>query len=206
HILIMTLPRIQPIRPTWRKDPFDHPDWLFDLKYDGFRGLCYIDPKCRLISRNGNTFDRFETLARQVAAELRVSEAILDGEVIVADASGRPQFYDLLRRNREPVYVAFDLLWLNGADLRELPLSERLRAFQSILPASSTVIAKTVSVTARGCELFDLMCANDLEGVVAKRLADPYNSRVRWLKIKNRDYSQAEGRADLFNRPPRAAR
>jgi len=56
-------------------------------------------------------------------------------------------------------------------------------------------------VTARGCELFDLMCANNLEGVVAKGLADPYNSRVRWLKIKNRDYSQAEGRADLFNGP-----
>jgi len=102
--------------------------------------------------------------------------------------------------------VAFDLLWLNGADLRELPLSERLQALHAILPTSSTVITKTVSVTARGCELFELMCSNDLEGVVAKRLADPYNSRVRWLKIKNRDYSQTEGRADLFNRPPRAAR
>ena len=56
-------------------------------------------------------------------------------------------------------------------------------------------------MTARGCELFDLMCANNLEGVVAKGLADPYNSRVRWLKIKNRDYSQAKGRADLFNGP-----
>ena len=203
----MTLPRTEPIRPTWHRDPFDHPDWLFDLKYDGFRGLCYIEPDgSRLLSRNGNTFDRFETLARQVAAELGVSEAILDGEVIVADESGRPQFYDLLRSVREPAYVAFDLLWLDGADLRELPLSERLRSLQAILPASSTVIAKTVSVTARGCELFDLMCSNDLEGVVAKRLADPYNPRVRWLKIKNRDYSQAEGRADLFNRPRRSAR
>jgi len=90
---------------------------------------------------------------------------------------------------------------VNGADLRGLPLSERLHALDAILPASSAVIVKTVSVTARGCELFDLMCSHDLEGVVAKRLADPYNSRVRRLKIKNRDYSQAEGRADLFNRP-----
>src|SRR6516225_3618862 len=103
----MTLPRTEPIRPTWHRDPFDHPDWLFDLKYDGFRGLCYIEPDgSRLLSRNGNTFDRFETLARQVAAELGVSEAILDGEVIVADESGRPQFYDLLRSVREPAYVA----------------------------------------------------------------------------------------------------
>ena len=102
--------------------------------------------------------------------------------------------------------MSFDRLWLNGADLRELPLSKRLQALQSILPASSTVITKTVSVTVRGCELFDRMCSNDLEGVVAKSLSDPYNSRVRWLKIKNRRYSQAEGRADLFCRPPRAAR
>src|SRR5215472_1102884 len=131
----MPLPQIQPIRPTRRQEPFDHPDWLFDLKYDGFRGLCYIDLNGgRLLSRNGNTFGRFQTLARQVAAELGVSEAILDGEVIVADTSGRPQFCDLLRRAQEPAYIAFDLLWLNGADLRELPLSERLRSLQSILP------------------------------------------------------------------------
>jgi hypothetical protein len=51
------------------------------------------------------------------------------------------------------------------------------------------------------CDLFDLICSNDLEGIVAKRLADPYDARVRWLKVKNRDYSQAEGRGDLFNGP-----
>jgi ATP-dependent DNA ligase len=105
----MALPRVQPIRPTWRKEPFDAPDWLFDLKYDGFCGMCYIEPDgCRLLSRNGKTFARFETLARQVATELDVSEAILDGEVITADETGRPQFYDLLRRARTPAYVAFD--------------------------------------------------------------------------------------------------
>ena len=58
-----------------------------------------------------------------------------------------------------------------------------------------------MSVVGRGCELFELMVANDLEGIVAKRLADPYAPRVRWLKIKNRDYSQQKGRAELFNGP-----
>jgi ATP-dependent DNA ligase len=59
----MTLPRIQPIAPTWRKEPVDDPDWLFDLNYDGFRGLTYIDPgRNRLISRNRHTFDRFDGL------------------------------------------------------------------------------------------------------------------------------------------------
>jgi len=58
----------------------------------------------------------------------------------------------------------------------------------------------------RVCELFELMCAHDLEGIVAKRLADPYGPRVRWLKIKNPDYSQKDGRSELFNRPRNQAR
>jgi len=69
------------------------------------------------------------------------------------------------------------------------------------LPEASAIVSEALSVTGRGCELFDLMCTNDLEGFVAKRLADRYDTRVRWLKIKNRDYSQAEGRSDLFNGP-----
>jgi hypothetical protein len=57
-------------------------------------------------------------------------------------------------------------------------------------------------LSAGGCELFELMCANDLEDVVAKRHGDRYEPHVRWLKVKNRDYSQAEGRRELFNGPP----
>jgi ATP-dependent DNA ligase len=200
----MTLPRIQPIAPTWRKTPFDDPDWLFDLKYDGFRGLGYLDRgRNRLISRNNTVMTRFEALADQIASLLDVHDAILDGEVIAADETGRPMFCDLLRRARAAAYVAFDIIWLNGTDLRSLPLHERRRQLQTVLPKASPIVSAPVSVTGRGCELFDLMCANDLEGIVAKRLADRYDPRVRWLKIKNLGYSQAEGRGDLFNRAPR---
>jgi bifunctional non-homologous end joining protein LigD len=80
-----------------------------------------------------------------------------------------------------------------------MALSERRRVLQSILPEGSPIISVPVSVTGRGCEFFELMCAHDLEGIVAKRLADPYEPRVRWLKIKNRRYSQAENRGELFN-------
>ena len=134
------------------------------------------------------------------ASSLAVDEAILDGEVIAADQTGRPQFYELLRRARAPSYVAFDLLWLNGADLRPLPLSERRQRLLSILPNGSAVISEALSVQGRGRELFELMRDHDLEGVVAKRLADPYEPRTRWLKIKNPDYSQREGRGELLNR------
>jgi ATP-dependent DNA ligase len=109
----MTLPRVQPIIPTWRKEPFDDSEWLFDFKYDGFWGLCYIERGCcRLISRNGNVLSRFEALGDQLAALLQIDEAIIDGEVIAVDETGRPQFYDLLRRAQAPAYVAFDLLWV----------------------------------------------------------------------------------------------
>jgi bifunctional non-homologous end joining protein LigD len=205
------LPRVQPIAPVRRTEPFDDPEWLFDLKYDGFRALCYLEQgrrvehasstRCRLVSRNGNPMHRFEGLGDKIAASLDVTDAILDGEVIAADETGRPQFYDLLRHARAPAYVAFDVLWLNGADLRPLPLVERRRLLQNILPKGPAIISEPLSVTGRGHKLFDLMCANDLEGIVAKRLTDPYGPRTRWLKIKNPSYSQNEGRRELFDRP-----
>jgi hypothetical protein len=68
-------------------------------------------------------------------------------------------------------------------------------------PAKSPIVSEVLSVTGRGCELFELMCVNDLEGIVAKRLDDPYEPRVRRLKIKNPDYLQKEGPCDLFNGP-----
>ena len=109
---------------------------------------------------------------------LDVDDAIIDGEVIAADETGRPQFYELLRMPRSASYVAFDVLWGDGTDLRSLPLDERRRRLQAILPAKSPIISEALSVTGRGRELFELMCANDLEGIVAKRLDDPYEPRV----------------------------
>jgi len=202
----MTLPRVQPIIPTLRKQPFDDPDWLFDFKYDGFRGLCYVERhRGRFISRNGNHLGRFDGLGDQLAALLDLDEAILDGEVIAADATGRPQFYDLIRRTQAPAYVAFDLLWADGADLRPLPLSERRQRLHRVLPERSAVVSQALSAEGRGRHFFELTQTYDLEGIVAKRLADPYAPRVHWLKIKNPGYSQKEGRAELFNGPPRGA-
>ena len=80
-----------------------------------------------MISRNGNPLTRFAALADQIASVLEVDEVILDGEMIAANETGRPQVYDLLRGTRPPAYVTFDLLWLDGTDLRSLPLSERRR-------------------------------------------------------------------------------
>jgi ATP-dependent DNA ligase len=131
---------------------------------------------------------------RFVTSGLQVDSAILDGEVIVSDETGRPQFYDLLRRARSPAYVAFDLLWLNGTDQQLLPLSERRKRLQGILPGGSAVMMPALAVQGRGRQLFELMRDHDLEGIVAKKLSDPYGPATKWLKIKN-----PEGRWELFN-------
>src|SRR5262245_16273637 len=126
-------------------------DWVFDVKYDGFRALYYAEQsRCRFISRNGNVMRRFDALGHEIAVVLGVDDAILDGEVIVADETGRPQFYDLLRGGQTPAYIAFDIVWLNGVDLRSLPLHERRERLLSVLPKGSAIVSEALSVAGRG--------------------------------------------------------
>src|ERR1043166_8539902 len=106
--------------------PFDHSDWLFELKYDGFRAFAYVEADAvRLVSRRGNVYKSFRDLCARVAAALPLEATILDGEIVHLDTDGKPLFYDLLRRSSPQHFVAFDLLWLNGRDLRGLPLIDR---------------------------------------------------------------------------------
>jgi ATP-dependent DNA ligase len=84
-------------------------------------------------SRNGNTFHGFADLAAWIAAHLRVESAVLDGEIACVDDSGRPVFRDLLFRRRQCVFIAFDLLYLNGKDLRMLPLIGRKALLKKLL-------------------------------------------------------------------------
>ena len=109
--------------------PFDHPDWVFELKHDGFRAVAYIEQgKCRLVSRRDFQYKRFDKLCAAIGKELRVKDAILDGEIVCLDSAGRSIFTPLLfRRSENPCFYAFDLLWLNGRDLRKQPLLERKR-------------------------------------------------------------------------------
>lgn len=94
---------------------------------------------------------------KPVSNPVDVDDAIIDGEMIAVDETCRPQFYDLLRGTRAPAYVAFDIAWLNGADQRSLPLSDRRRNLQGIMPEGASVISEALSVAGKGRELFDLM-------------------------------------------------
>ena len=104
-----TLPLVQPIVPVLRGVPFDDPDWLFEPKYDGFRGLLSIGTRdVNFRSKRGNVMTRFEALAQQVREELRVRSAILDGEIVSLDEEGRHIFRRMLAGRGHVHYAAFD--------------------------------------------------------------------------------------------------
>ena len=108
------------------KEPFDHPDYVFELKHDGFRAIAYVqNNECSLVSRNMRSL-RFDSL-RLTLAKLPVQNAIFDGEIICLDLNGVSQFNWLLNepRARRATFYAFDLIWLDGMDLRRTPLIER---------------------------------------------------------------------------------
>jgi bifunctional non-homologous end joining protein LigD len=187
------LPNATPIIPAIRHDPFDHPAWLFDLKLDGFRGLADTIAG-RMLSKNGNRLKRFEALLDTLPAGY-----VFDGEIVVLDDNGRPVFNDLLFGRCAPLYVAFDVLVADGEDVRRAPLKERRAILAKIVRRYR--IQKFEPVPGQGIAAFRTVCELDLEGIVAKRLDDPYApERTKWWKILNRAYSQMEGRAGLFER------
>jgi len=181
--------------------PFDHPDWLFENKYDGFRALAYIeDHRVRLVSRKGNVYKSFPALCSAMAECLSVRDAVLDGEIVHLDAAGKPQFIWLLRRRSPQQFVAFDLLWLNGKDLTMMPLLERKRILRKLVPVESPVLCAD-HVDGKGRDLYRAVCEMDLEGIVAKRKDGLYTpGATTWVKIKNPAYSQGAGRRELFER------
>jgi len=194
------LPHIEPLPLARRPAPFSHPDWLFELKYDGFRALAYVHrDSAQLVSRNGNVFTTFSQLCETIRRELP-HRAILDGEIVCLDGQGHSHFNRLLFRRGTPRFCVFDLAWLDGRDLRGLPLIERKGILRSVIPQCSPHLLYVDHIEGEGERLFRLVCKEDLEGIVAKHR----NSRYRldsdgWIKIKNRQYSQIIGRSEFFN-------
>ncbi|MGB7437168.1 MAG: RNA ligase family protein [Candidatus Acidiferrum sp.] len=182
--------------------PFSDPDYIFELKHDGFRALAYVEEgKCRLVSRNGNLLKSFGSLKKSLG-KLRVQNAILDGEIICIDRNGISQFNQLFSRRGAPVFYAFDLLWLNHEDLRDLPLLDRKQHLPELMERNKPErIIYAQHVEGHGKLLFEEICNNDLEGIVAKWKHGVYKSNsIGWLKIRNPKYSQAEGRRDFSKR------
>jgi bifunctional non-homologous end joining protein LigD len=192
----------QPMPLSRKAEPFNHPDWLFEIKWDGFRSLAYIENgRCRLVSRNGNEFKSFPTLNGALPLECQARRAVLDGEIVCLDRKGNSQFRNLMFRRGEPRFYAFDLPSCDGEELRYLPLSERKNKLRGVVPQQGKRLLYCDHVEGQGERLFQLACKRDLEGIVAKRKFDPYLlDNAKWYKIRNRNYSQWVGREKLFER------
>ena len=201
----MPLP-FQPMPLLKRRVPFDSSDWVFELKYDGFRAVASVDHgRTQLISRNGNTFASFQELQQTIDASLPNDSAVLDGEIVCLERRGRPRFNDLLFHRGDPCFFCFDLLFVNGQDMRLAQLSDRkqeLRKLLARLPVDSR-LRYADHIEALGTKLFERVCALDLEGIVAKQKFAPYTAEraiSTWYKIRNPRYSQMVGREKLFER------
>jgi bifunctional non-homologous end joining protein LigD len=156
----------------------------------------------RLVSRTGYLYRAFAPLCSEFAATVKARSAVLDGELTCLAHDGRPDFKALLYRRADAYFHAFDLLWLDGEDLRALSLLERKRLLRRIVPRRLGRVRYVGHLVGRGVDLFRLACERDLEGIVAKLARSAYRTAgdySPWVKVKNREYSQARDRHELFD-------
>ena len=185
----MRLPNLVILDTT--PQPFDDPEWIFEIKHDGFRALAVLDgPTAQFVSKQGHRLTAFGELGRFLRRLLPGTQVILDGELALPDATGRTVFADVMARRNAAHYFAFDVLMLNGNDLRERPLVERKKILKSLLPQPSSRVHYVDHLAEHGTALFRLACQHDLEGIVAK----PWQAASR-LGAKSRTRTIASGKA-----------
>ncbi len=170
-------------------EPFDDPDWLFEIKWDGYRALCTIEEKSfSLVSRNGlDMLRRFPDL-KDLAGAFASVPIVVDGEICSLDAKGRSSFQRLQEAMRKPVgltYVAFDLLYADGADLRSKPLEERKALLERMIRDDGLVLYSG-HVLEKGKALYASARKSKLEGIIGKKRGSTYQERRSrdWVKIK----------------------
>ncbi|HEY9085533.1 MAG TPA: non-homologous end-joining DNA ligase [Candidatus Tyrphobacter sp.] len=170
--------------------PFDDDDWLFEIKWDGYRAICTVDADGKLSLRSRNALDllaRFPQMA-SLAEAFSSIPIVVDGEICSLDSRGRSSFQALQEaaKTRAPlVYVAFDLLYADGRDLRDRPLEERKSILQSLVRDTDLVLYSK-HIVGKGIAFFEQVRKRGLEGMLAKRRNSTYQERRSrdWLKIK----------------------
>ena len=191
---------IHPMLASVVEEPFDDPNWLFEIKWDGYRAVAFLDKgRVRLVSRNQNDLTPRYPELRQLAGSIEGQSAILDGEVVVLDDQGRSSFSLMQQRtgiraggrqgaSRSElgvVYYVFDLIYLDGYDLRRVALDERKRVLRQVLRAGD-LVRYSDHYAGRGTALFEAAKQKGLEGILAKKCNSCYEERRsrEWLKIK----------------------
>ena len=185
------MPRhVRPMLAIPIKEPFDDPGWIYEMKWDGYRAIAEIrEGKVLLYSRNDITLEHKFASIYEELREFRF-EAVLDGEIVVVDDKGEPNFQMLQDYHRSSkghlLYYVFDLLYLQGHDLTGLPLILRKEILKKILPASNKIKFSN-HVVKDGVLFFQVIKEKNLEGIIAKHSQSTYKMGKRsreWLKIK----------------------
>jgi bifunctional non-homologous end joining protein LigD len=182
---------IAPCLPIKAKQPPRGDGWLHEIKHDGFRVIARKDgDRVRLYTRNGHDFSHRFLLIVEAVAALRSRSCIIDGEAVCCDEDGVPSF-DRIRYRRHDASVflyAFDLIALNGDDLRREPLEIRKATLASVLRRAAPGLRLNEHIEHEdGGTVFRHACKMGLEGIVSKRKDSPYRSgrTPDWLKMKN---------------------
>jgi len=183
---------IQPMLATPVKKAFNHPDWSFEVKWDGYRAVAEIhEGRVSLYSRNLMPLDKKFTPIADALRKLRF-DAVLDGEIVAVDDEGRPDFQALQHYQDSGkahlLYYVFDLLYFRGHDLTGLPLLRRKELLKKILP-SMPKIRFSDHVLREGLLFYNAAKEKGLEGIIAKHSQSVYEAgrrSRRWLKVKTR--------------------
>ena len=188
---------IEPCLPSTAAKPPRGPNWIHELKHDGFRLMARLETeRVRLWTRNGNDWcERYPRIVEAISG-LRCGSCLIDGEVIVCDAAGL-SIFDLLRKgprvNPHAILCAFDLIELDGQDLRPRPLEERRRRLTWLLRNVRPAVQLSEHLEEDGAVVFEHACRLGCEGIVSKRRGTKYQSgrSVHWLKCKNPNHPAA---------------
>jgi bifunctional non-homologous end joining protein LigD len=193
---------ITPMVPRLITIPFDRDDWLFEIKWDGFRAITERDETgVKLYSRNHRDLTkRFPPITQAVAALKH--NVILDGEIVALDDRGHARFEWLVKRGRQHGilrYFVFDLLYRDTNDLQNEPLAQRKQHLQQLL-AGHERLQYVEHITTHGTAIFEAAVKLGMEGIVAKDPNSPYIQGPRdtwhWQKIKNKEY-QRQGKIEF---------
>ncbi|ALM50148.1 DNA ligase [Flavobacterium psychrophilum] len=185
------LTEVKPMLATLVSEPFDTPGWIYEVKWDGYRALAYINKgKSDLLSRNLKSFtEKYYPIA--AVMDSWSINAVLDGEILVIGKDGKANFSALQNWRSEAdgdlVYYAFDLLWYEGKDITGLPLSERQAILKEILPTNDDHVRLSQVFDTNGIDFFEAAQKMGLEGIMAKKADSIYAIDARskdWLKIK----------------------
>jgi ATP-dependent DNA ligase len=191
------------VHPIHRRDAFDDPEWVFEPMYDGLRGILHSTPAGCTIQVAGDVqMDCLRDLCERIHAVLQGRDAILDGEIVALDRAGRPVLRDLISGRGAAAFAAFDLIRLDGRDLRVLSLGERKRKLAELLPADTGPLYKILTIEEYGRALFEATRKLDLEGIVAKRKGDAYGPAAKWFSIRNPTYYRVSSPASRTSPAP----